>query len=101
MTRYRQVFGFLLAVAAVSLIAAQAQTPSQNLVIVQAATAATPAPPPPVQEANSISATLKTLQQVKAANQDVLKKQRATLEQLDEMQKAADQLRIFAHRAGG
>jgi len=41
------------------------------------------------------------LEQAKGANADLLKKQEDMLARLDEMQKAADQLRIFARRSGG
>ena len=39
------------------------------------------------------------LQQVKAANEEILRKQAATLEQLDDLEKAADQIRIFTGRS--
>ena len=38
------------------------------------------------------------LKEMKAANVETLQKQAATLEQLDELEKAADQLKIFAKR---
>ena len=44
---------------------------------------------------------IKSLQEARAANSETLKKQEAVLEQLDEMQKNASQLKIFAHRTGG
>jgi predicted transcriptional regulator len=46
----------------------------------------------------SIQAAIKQLEQIKAANDEVLAKQKAALERLDELQDAADQLRIFAKR---
>ncbi len=46
----------------------------------------------------SIPAAIKQLEQIKAANDEVLAKQKAALERLDELQDAADQLRIFAKR---
>ena len=74
------------------------------MVVVQAAN--NPAPAAPAHAAQSadtggVLTALKALEQVKAANAETLKKQEAALQQLDEMQKAADQLRIFAHRTGG
>jgi hypothetical protein len=36
---------------------------------------------------------------MKAANEETIRKQAATLEQLDELAKAADQLRIYAKRS--
>lgn len=35
---------------------------------------------------------------MKAANEEMLRKQEATLQQLDEIQKAAEQLKIFSKR---
>jgi hypothetical protein len=48
-----------------------------------------------------VAAALKALTEVKAANAETLKRQEAVLDKLDEMQKAVDQLKIFAHRSGG
>ena len=38
------------------------------------------------------------LQETMTANDEMLKKQEATLQQLDELEKAADQLKIFSKR---
>jgi hypothetical protein len=46
----------------------------------------------------SMQATMKSLRELKAANEQILKKQQATLEALDELQKAADQIKIFSKR---
>ena len=43
-------------------------------------------------------AAIKSLEEMKAANDEMLKKQQATLDALDQLQKEADQLRIFAKR---
>lgn len=43
-------------------------------------------------------AAIKSLEEMKAANDEMLKKQQATLDALDQVQKEADQLRIFAKR---
>lgn len=78
--------------------ALRAQSPTP--IVVQAATATTAAPTPiPVakdSEPNPIA--MRMLQQMKAANEDILKKQEATLQRLDEIQKAAEQLKIFSKR---
>lgn len=96
--RVRILFFFpvLLALSAVS---AQSPTP----IVVQAASATTvtstsskSAPTPT--DAYSIPEAIKLLEQIKAANEEVLAKQKAALERLDELQDAADQLRIFAKR---
>jgi hypothetical protein len=49
-------------------------------------------------EAQSIPGAIKVLEQIKASNAEVLAKQKAALQKLDELQDAADQLRIFAKR---
>ena len=54
--------------------------------------------PTAVQEPESFQAAIKMLQETKAANDEMLKKQEATLQQLEELEKAADQLRIFSKR---
>ena len=74
-----------------------AQTP---MVVVPAATP-TPvihvaAPPPP--PSNSNVTLLQLLQQMKSTNEETLKKQGAVLEQLDELQKAAEQMKAFSKR---
>ncbi|HST31668.1 MAG TPA: hypothetical protein VLK27_12610 [Chthoniobacterales bacterium] len=51
-----------------------------------------------VADAQSISAAIQTLEKIKAANDEVLAKQKAALEKLDELKEAADQLQIFAKR---
>jgi hypothetical protein len=89
---------FTLTLAFVShALHAQSPTP----IVVQAATATTAAAPAPIpvardSEPNPIA--MRMLQQMKAANEDVLKKQEATLQRLDEIQKAAEQLKIFSKR---
>jgi hypothetical protein len=61
-----------------------------------------PAPvvPPanPAVTSEATAANLKVLRELKAANEETLKKQKATLATLDELQKAADQIKIFAKR---
>ena len=80
--------------------AARAQSPTP--IIVQAATAAPPtAAATPIAVAKSSAdneAQGKLLQQMKADNEEVLKKQEATLQRLDEIQKAAEQLKVFSKR---
>ena len=78
--------------------ALQAQTPAP-VVVQSAAPAAAPvvqAAPP--QAGAPSQATLQLLQALKAANEETLKKQEATLLQLEELQKAADQLKIYSKR---
>jgi hypothetical protein len=84
-------------------IGAFAQSPSPTMIVVPAANvaAAPAATPAAVQDPNALQSTLQTLQKMKAANEDTLKRQEAVLQQLDELQKAADQIKIFSHRTGG
>ena len=49
-------------------------------------------------DVQSIPGAIKLLEQIKAGNAEVLAKQKAALEKLDELKDAADQLRIFAKR---
>jgi ribulose 1,5-bisphosphate carboxylase large subunit-like protein len=42
--------------------------------------------------------TLKALQAIKAANDEILKQQTATLEKLDEIEKAANEIRVYSKR---
>ena len=42
--------------------------------------------------------TLKILQAMKAANEEILKQQAATLQKLEEMEKAANEIRIYTKR---
>lgn len=46
----------------------------------------------------SLQAALKMLQEMKTVNEETLRKQEATLEQLDLIQQAADQLKIYSKR---
>lgn len=92
-----------LTLAALSLIvclaSAPAQTPAFTIVQVaptigQPATSAPSAPAPP---ANAESA-LKLLQEMKAANEAILAKQTETLLRLEEIEKAAEQIKIYSKR---
>jgi cell shape-determining protein MreC len=91
----------ILVGAALSIFAAQAQSPKP--IVVQAASAMTPVPAAAVAPDNSASLqeALRSLQETRAANAEILRKQQAALDQLDELQKAAAQIKIFAHRTGG
>lgn len=100
---------FMSVVAALSLFAAKAQTPVPIVVPAVApasapqATALQQTSPATnassaVQDSASLLAALKSLQEIKAANEETLKQQEAAIEQLDELQKAADQMKIFSKR---
>jgi hypothetical protein len=80
-------------------LCAQSPTP----IVVQAATSA-PAPAPAAARTpmatDSVDneAQARLLRQMKAANDELLKKQEATLQRLDEIEKAAEQLKVFSKR---
>jgi hypothetical protein len=80
----------------------QQPSPAQMVVVQAAAGPGVPAPAKPAAavapNSPSLTDAIKALQQVKASNEETLKKQAATLEQLDELQKAAEQLKIFSKR---
>lgn len=86
----------LVAFALACLLPAQSPVP----VVVPAATPAVASKTsPPAANADSAQAVLKMLQEMKAANEETLRKQAATLAQLDEMEKLADQIRITTKRS--
>jgi hypothetical protein len=73
------------------------QTPQP--IIVQAATAApVQAATPKNVSAESVNDVIKLLQALKAGNEETLKRQKTVLEQLDELEKTAQQIKIFASR---
>ncbi|HET9419179.1 MAG TPA: hypothetical protein VFO30_07550 [Chthoniobacterales bacterium] len=64
------------------------------------ADAQSPTPMQPVTtDTESIPGAIKVLQEMKTANDEVLKKQEATLQALEELQKAADEIKIFGKRS--
>jgi hypothetical protein len=85
-----------------SLQGASAQQPTSPMVVVQAATTSQPpvaqTTSTPTENSPTVQAAVKALRQAKAANAETLKRQEATLQQLDDLQKAAEQLKIFAKR---
>ena len=86
----------LIAIASVSVSSAQTPAP----IVVQAVnpTATTKSAATAGVTTASTETTLKALQAIKAANEEILKAQAATLEKLDEMEKAANELRIYSKR---
>jgi hypothetical protein len=89
-----------LSVLATFALAGMLPAQSPMPVIVPAATPAVTLTQAPAGPENSVSiqAALKLLQEMKAANEETLRKQAATLEQLDELEKAADQIKVFTKR---
>jgi hypothetical protein len=85
----------LLAIVALAgAVSAQSPMP----VIVPAMTPAATSKAPATRDDGSIQAAVKLLQEMKAANEETLRKQTATLQQLDELEKAADQIKIYTKR---
>ena len=86
----------LIAFALVCWLPAQSPVP----VIVPAVTpAAAPKAATTPASADSAAAVLKSLQEMKVANQETLRKQTATLAQLDELEKLAEQIKIYTKRS--
>lgn len=93
-----RTFFLSLLAGAIAFSSTEAQSPAP--IVVQAVTPAT-TNQSPVTAGVTTSATqtaLKALQAMKAANDEILKQQKATLEKLDEMEKAANEIRIYTKR---
>jgi hypothetical protein len=91
---------FTAAIAILTLAGSVLHAQSPAPIVVQAITPESANPPRVVSAptAANADATLKLLQEIKAANAEVLSKQAATLQQLDDLEKAADQIKIFSKR---
>jgi hypothetical protein len=103
MAMHRKFFVTFAAVALASLAMAL-QTHGQEPIVVQVAQTPTTGQPAIVPQsagnaANPDAETLKLLQAMKQTNDDTIAKQEATLKMLDDLQKAAEQLRIFSKRS--
>ena len=90
------ILSILTAVAFVSL--SEAQSPSPVVVQAMTPTTSTQSAAAAGVTTASTQATLKVLQAMKAANEEILKQQAATLQKLDEMEKAANEIRIYTKR---
>jgi esterase/lipase len=89
------IFAVLLGGALGGILPAQTPVP----VIVPAATPAKSSQPPGSSATSAnLQTALKMLQEIKAANEETLRKQAATLEQLDVLEKEAEQLKIYTKR---
>ncbi len=103
----KPILNALLCAALAWIIAwqAAAQQPSSNQLVIQAANAPGAQTPPAtaaIKTSSADDATLQTLwkelQEAKKRNEELMKKQEATLQALDELQKAAEQLKVFSKR---
>jgi len=92
--------GFITFAFGMALAPAQSPTPIVVQAIVPAAPASAAVAPAQNIGAPAASAdtALKVLQDMKAANEAILAKQAATLQQLEEMEKAADQIKVYTKR---
>jgi hypothetical protein len=72
-----------------------AQTAEPTPVSLQAAT---PAPAEEAKQQAEMAENIKQLQELKAQNDEILKQQQAALDTLDELQKDAEQIRIYSKR---
>lgn len=91
------ILSLLAAVSLVSISDAQSPAPVVVPAMTPAATAKGPAVPQ--NTAGSTQAALSALQAMKAANDEILKQQAAALVKLDEMEKAANEIRIYTKRS--
>jgi hypothetical protein len=95
----RQIFCMSI-VATISIFGARAQPPGP--VVIQAASPAAVTATLPtaatMQNSASVETATKLLEQMKARNEETLKKQEAALQQLDELQQAAEQVKILGKR---
>lgn len=95
----RSKLSLIILALALGFSAALAQTPAP--IVIQAATGAPPAAslqPQVSLPSPSTNAALKIVQELKVKNQELLQKQAATLEKLDELEKAAEQMKIYSKR---
>jgi len=81
----------MLACAVISV----AQTGEPTPVTLQAAA---PAPAEDAKQQAEMAENIKQLQELKAQNDEILKQQQTALDALDELQKEADQIRIYSKR---
>jgi hypothetical protein len=93
----RAALSVFVTFALAGMLSAQSPMP----VIVPAMTPAVKSSQAPAapENAGSLQAALKQLLEMKAANEETLRKQEATLQQLDELEKAAEQIRIYTKRS--
>jgi hypothetical protein len=74
-----------------------AQSPMPVVVPAMTPAAASTAPATP--DDGSLQAVVKQLQEMKTANEETLRKQEATLQLLDEVEKAANEIKIYTKRS--
>ena len=93
-----RVFTIVLALLACAVVGV-AQTPEPSPTPLSAELTPTPTPPAEIaKEQAELAANIKQLQELKTQNEEILKQQQATLDALDELEKAAEQIRIYSKR---
>ncbi len=95
----RFLFLCVLALSSLPALALRAQTPAP--IVIQAVTPAPAVVAPPAAAPAPAAAgktTLQALVEMQTTNAETLKKQEAALVTLDELQKAADEIKIFSKR---
>lgn len=75
-----------------------AQTPEPSPTPVILSAESTPPPSDNGKEQAELAESIKQLQELKAQNDNILKQQQAALDTLDELEKAAEQIKIFSKR---
>jgi hypothetical protein len=90
-----RIFCLLAIVAAAATLSAQSPIP----VVVPAMTPAVAPTAPAAPDDGSLQAVVKQLREMKAANEETLRKQAATLELLDELEKSANEIKIYTKRS--
>lgn len=90
------ILSLLATVSFASVSHAQSPAPVVVPAMTPATTVTTPATPT---SAAGSSQALKELQALKAANDEILKQQAATLQKLDEIEKAANEIRMYTKRS--
>ena len=91
---------FILSLIAATFLVftAAGQTPMPIVVPAMTPAKTTQSPVTAAVTPTSTQTTLKALQALKASNDEILKQQAATLEKLDEIEKAANEMRIYSKR---
>jgi hypothetical protein len=102
MNRKILLFGLIASGAALASISSVKSQSPQPIVVPAATTvntsAASSVSAPVSANPESIGAAISLLEKIKTVNEDILKRQEATLRQLDDMQQAAEELKVFSKR---
>jgi hypothetical protein len=91
-------YPYLFAVALLATTPLFAQAPMPIVTPMPTKVVQAPAPAA-VTTTDTTASNLKALRDFKAANDEILKRQKTALETLDELQKAADQIKMYTKRS--